>query len=56
MVAEVGVRTNQSVINENAQSNLLDQARTAQQAYSGVTQVINAANVMFDSLLSAVRR
>ncbi len=75
MVAEVGVRTNQSVINENAQSNLLDQARTAQQAYSGVNldeeaanlikfqqayqasaQVINAANVMFDSLLSAVRR
>ncbi len=46
MVADVGIKTSKSVINKDAQSNLLDQARTAQQGLSGVNLDEEAANLM----------
>ncbi len=46
MVAEVGIKTGQSVIKKDAQSNLLDQARTAQQGYSGVNLDEEAADLI----------
>ncbi len=46
LVAEVGIKTNQAVIAEKAQTNLLEQASKAQQSYSGVNLDEEAANLM----------
>jgi len=46
LVVDVGIKTNQAVTTERAQSNLLEQAQKAQQSYSGVNMDEEAANLM----------